>query len=150
VRVEVATVDALKACWPTQEEAASILEVDPSRVLRWIKELTEEVRSQMVVWNEREKLIAPSLVLQIGEQRSRDVYRAADALLRRADEVDDDAVRNQLRDEINGFLGEFEDRRNLDRTLTLRQLMDDLRTMLPPRAYAQLEERVSAGHGATH
>jgi hypothetical protein len=140
-------MDALKACWPTQEEAASILEVDPSRVLRWIRELTEEVRAQMVVWNEREKLVAPSLVLQIGEQRSRDVYRAADALLRRADEVDDDAVRNRLRDEVNGFLGEFEDRRDLDRVLTLRQLMDDLKTMLPPRAYAQLEERVSAGHG---
>jgi hypothetical protein len=37
----------------------------------------------------------------------------------------------------------------LDRMLTLRQLMDDLKTMLPPRAYAQLEERVSAGHGVS-
>jgi hypothetical protein len=147
--VEVATVDALRACWPTQEEAASILEVDPSRVLRWIKELPEAVRTQLVAWNEREKLVAPMLVLQIGEQRSRDVYRAADALLRRADEVDDNALRNQLRDEVNGFLGEFEDRRDLDRMLTLRQLMDDLKTMLPPRAYAQLEERVSAGHGVS-
>lgn len=134
----------VRSYWPNQEDAAAILGgIQPSTVSRHLEELGELDR-RLVERGKRGKLLAPRLVLQLAEQWNYDVFDAADALLQRADDIDDNEARNELRGEVNGFLREFKRRRDLGRKTTLRDLLTELRAALPPRVFAELEVRMSA------
>lgn len=133
-----------KAFWPNQEEAAELLGgIKPSTVLRRLEEL-RDVDPRLIERDKRGKLLAPRLVLQLAEQGACDVYDVADALLRRADDLEADEMRSELRDEVNGFLAEYKRRRDPNRRLTIRELMDELRASLPPRLFEEIEERLAA------
>lgn len=131
--------------WPNQQKTARLLGVDPATVLRWVEDLPTE--DQIVtVRTARGKLLPPRLVLRLAEQHGKDVYDPADALLQGADLVDDDDARNAIRDEVNTYLSGYENRRDPARRLTMGELMNDLRAILPPRVYREIEEHFTVQH----
>lgn len=129
--------------WPLQKDAAELLGVEPSSVLRWLDEMPKADRDGRVVFSSKGKHLAPDLVLQIAEQQLKDVYDVADTLLANADELEN-TERNQIRDRVNRFLAGYEKRGDPNRRLTRRELMEDIRVSLPPSVYAKLEERLAA------
>ncbi len=127
--------------YPKQTEVAQIFDVDGATVMRWVKELGAEPER-----TDAGNLLSPTVVLTLAEQRKLPVFTVAAMLLERADDAEDNADREAVRREVNDFLGAYKRRRDPNRRRTLRQLLDDLRTMLPPRAFAEIEERFLA-HG---
>lgn len=128
----------VKAVWPNQSEAAEALGIDAATVMRWLREL--EIEPERTAAG---NLLPPSTVLKLAETHGRPVFEIAVMLLERADDAEDEGDSEMVRVEINDFLAAYGRRRDLQRSRTLGELIVDLREMLPPKSFQEIEARLA-------
>jgi len=127
-----------EAVWPTQQAAAAILGIDPSR-------LTRALDAGDVEWIESNKHVRPSALLRFAEQHQLSVVATAAKLLSHvAQSTDDSELEGLVADEVNGYLASYEERRRPDRRLTFAEFLEELRYALPARLLEEVAARLAA------
>ena len=131
--------------WPNQAEAAEALGVNAGTVTRWLQDLG--VRTERDGGGSR---VRPSLLLTLAEKHSAPVVAIAAMLLERANDTDSDDDAERMRDEVNDYLAAFKRRRDPNRKRTLTEVLEDLRAMLPPKIFAEVEQHFTASSSRPH
>lgn len=141
---EVATVTMTAiapeaAAWPNLTRAAAMFGVSVPTMSRWAE------GAGVGTWAEGERLLSPRDLLVIAEQQGRSLHEVSTEIFAYAREMTNDRpIRSMVRKEINGFIAEYQRRRNPARVLKLSEVLAELKAMLPPAQFERVRARLEA------
>ena len=125
--------------WPNLTRAADIFNVSVATMSRWVK------AAGLGTWDEGDCLLRPRDALTLAEQQSHSLHEIGSGIFAYAREATADrAIRSAIRAEINDFLAEYQRRRNPARVLTMSEVLDELKAMLPAAQYEKIRARLQA------
>lgn len=125
--------------WPHLTATAEIFGVQASTVSRWLNE------TKMGTWVRGELHLRPSEVLTLAVREGRSVHEIASNLFDFVREATKDReLRSLARQEINDFLEERRKRTDPQRKMTLAEVLEELRALLPATQFERVRSRLEA------
>lgn len=128
-----------RAIWPHLTATAEIFDVKVSTVSRWVDE------TKMGTWVRGELHLSPSEVLTLAVRENRSVHEIASALFAFVREATKEReLRSVARQEINDFLEDRRKRTDPQRKMTLAEVIEELRVLLPASQFERVRSRLEA------
>jgi tRNA(Ile)-lysidine synthase TilS/MesJ len=128
-----------RAIWPHLTATAAIFGVQVSTVSRWVDEM------KMGTWVRGELHLRPSEVLTLAVRENHSVHEIASGLFDFVRETTKDRdLRSVARQEINDFLEDRHRRTDPQRKMTLAEVIEELRVLLPATQFERVRSRLEA------